>query len=126
LARELAGERAAGIAVLLAAGAPFVLHEIYFTWPKLLASAFVLLGLQLIWTRRPFAAGLILGIGYWCHPGALLSLPVAGLLWLLRHRSAEPGGNERLTWLRVFRSKSVYLGGLSILAGIGALVALWG
>jgi hypothetical protein len=85
LARRLAGGRAAHLALLLAAGTPFLINEIWFTWPKLLAASLVLLaGLSAI-DGRPLAAGLLVGVGYLVHPGALLFLPVvAGVsLWPL-------------------------------------------
>jgi len=82
LTQRLAGRRAAHLAVLLGATTPFVVHEVWFTWPKLLAASFVLLAAVSLIDRRRVAAGLLLGIGYLCHPLALLALPALGLLAL--------------------------------------------
>jgi hypothetical protein len=78
LVQRLAGRRAAYFAVLLAVTTPFLVHEIWFTWPKLLAASFVLLSALCLIDNRPFVAGVLVGIGYLVHPLALLSLP--GLL----------------------------------------------
>jgi hypothetical protein len=82
LTRRLGGDRAARVAVLLAATTPFLVHEIWFTWPKLLAAYFVLLAGICVVGRRPLAAGLLVGIGYLAHPGALLGLSSLVLLAL--------------------------------------------
>jgi hypothetical protein len=80
LTRKLGGVRAARIAVLLAAASPFLVHEIWFTWPKLLAVSFVLLAAVRLFDQRALSAGLLVGIGYLVHPLALLSLPALVLL----------------------------------------------
>lgn len=82
LVRRLGGSAAARVAVLLAATTPFLVHEIWFTWPKLLAASFVLLAGICIVERLPFRSGFLLGIGYLMHPGALLSISGIGLLAL--------------------------------------------
>jgi Glycosyltransferase family 87 len=86
LTRRLAGAGAARFAVLLAATTPFLLHEVWFTWPKLLAASFVLIAAICVIESRPLRAGLLTGLGYLMHPVALLSLPALGLiaLWPLR------------------------------------------
>jgi hypothetical protein len=85
LTRHLAGARAARLALLLAATTPFLVHEIWFTWPKLLAASMVLLAALSLIDGHPLRAGLLVGIGYLVHPLALLSLPALGLvaLWPL-------------------------------------------
>lgn len=85
LTRRLAGRRAAQVALLLAATTPFLMHEIWFTWPKLLAASLVLLAGFSVIEERSLAAGMLVGVGYLVHPVALLFLPVvAGLaLWPL-------------------------------------------
>ncbi len=71
-------------AVLVTATAPFFVHETYFTWPKMEAAAFVLLAGYLVLRARFLLAGLALGLGYMCHPSALLSTPaILGLIILL-------------------------------------------
>jgi hypothetical protein len=86
LARRLGGVRAARLAVLLAVTTPFLVHEIWFTWPKLLAASMVLLALLCLLDGRWLQAGLLTGVGYLVHPLALLSIPMLLLiaLWPLR------------------------------------------
>jgi len=86
LTRRLAGIAAARLALVLAATTPFLVHEVWFTWPKMAAAAFVLSAAICVISNRPLAGGLLVGAGYLMHPVALLSLPVLGLitLWPLR------------------------------------------
>lgn len=74
---------AASIAFL----APFFVHEMYFTWPKLMAAGCVLTSFVQIRKLRPFSAGAILGIGYLFHPSAILAAPFLGL-WIIAGDSA--------------------------------------
>ncbi|MGH9153392.1 MAG: hypothetical protein ACRD03_13560 [Acidimicrobiales bacterium] len=83
LVARLRGSRTGLLAVLLAALTPFVVHEVYFTWPKLFAAGLVLASAVLVLERRPGLAGLLVGAAYLVHPMALLSLPSLGLLWVL-------------------------------------------
>ncbi|HEX3240353.1 MAG TPA: hypothetical protein VHR18_09480 [Solirubrobacterales bacterium] len=82
LVRRLGGQGAARLAVLLAATTPFLVHEVWFTWPKLLGASFVLLAAICVIERKPFSAGLLIGAGYLMHPGALLFISGLGLLAL--------------------------------------------
>jgi uncharacterized membrane protein YqjE len=82
LVQRLAGRQAAYFAVLLAVTTPFLVHEIWFTWPKLLAASLVLLSAVRLLDGRRLQAGLLLGVGYLVHPLALLSLPALVLLAL--------------------------------------------
>lgn len=86
LIRRLAGRPAAYLGALLAATTPFLVHEIWFTWPKLLAAGCILLAAICVIERRWGAGGLLAGFGYLMHPTALLSVPTLGLitLWPLR------------------------------------------
>lgn len=86
LTRRLGGTTAARFALLLAATTPFLVHEIWFAWPKMLAAAFVLLAAIAIVERRGFRSGLLMGGGYLMHPGALVWLSGISLvaLWPLR------------------------------------------
>ncbi|MBV9762586.1 MAG: hypothetical protein JO340_18645 [Acidobacteriaceae bacterium] len=78
-------------AFLVAATAPFIVHEVYFTWPKLLSAALVLLAAYLALRENYFWAGLLIGLGYLAHPSALLWLPaVAALAFLSRPRRSLP------------------------------------
>jgi hypothetical protein len=98
----LAGRSAARFAVILAATSPFLVHEVWFTWPKLLAASFVLLAAVALLDRRWFASGLLVGTGYLFHPLALLSVPALGLLavWpLVSARFSRPRIAPALTML---------------------------
>jgi hypothetical protein len=80
--------------------APFFVHEMYFSWPKLIAGALVLVAFLALQQRRPFVAGLMIALGYLYHPLAALSGPFLAL-WLL----VQPRSNmwrQRLTALTWF------------------------
>jgi O-antigen biosynthesis protein len=89
LVRRLAGRGAAYFGLLLAGTTPFLVHEVWFTWPKLLAASMVLLAAICVIGSRPLRGGLLAGCGYLMHPIALLSMPTLGLisLWPLRGAS---------------------------------------
>lgn len=74
------------LAAVLAMLSPFFVHEMYFTWPKLITAACVLVAFLATHRRQAFVAGLMLGLGYLFHPLALFSAPFLGL-WLI----ARPG-----------------------------------
>ena len=93
LVRRLAGRRGAYFAVLLAATTPFLVHEVWFTWPKMVAAAMVLLAAICVIQRRPLQGGLLVGFGYLMHPGALLAVPTLGLIAL--GRCEEPSGTAQ-------------------------------
>ena len=76
LIRTLGGARAARFGLLLAATTPFLLHEVWFTWPKLFAASFVILSATRLIGGRPGQAGLLAGAAYLVHPGTLLYVPV--------------------------------------------------
>ena len=86
LVRLLGGRRAARFAVLLGVGTPFIFADLWFTWPKLLAASFVLIGAIFLFERKPLRSGLSVGVGYLMHPSALIGLaalvPLA--LWPLK------------------------------------------
>ena len=83
------------VALAVALLAPFFVHEMYFTWPKLVAAAFVLAAFVFAWTNRAGRAGLTFAIGYLFHPLVLLTLPFFALGVLLRN----PAGARR--WRRL-------------------------
>jgi len=74
LVRKLGGARAARFALLLAVSTPFLIDDLLFTWPKLLAATFILLAGIWVIGRRSFRAGLSISAGYLMHPGALIGL----------------------------------------------------
>ncbi len=103
LARRVAGPRAGWLALILAVTTPFLVHEVWFTWPKLLAASLVLLAGIAILDGRPGAGGLLAGTGYLVHPVALLALPalLAVALWpdaapRWRHPRYGPAGRVLL------------------------------
>lgn len=74
LVRRLGGAKPARFAVLLAVSTPFLIDDLMFTWPKLIAAAFILLAAISVIERRPFRGGLSISAGYLVHPGALVGL----------------------------------------------------
>lgn len=112
LVRMLGGRRAARFAVLLGVSTPFFFADLWFTWPKLLAASFVLLGAILLFERKPVRGGVSVGIGYLMHPSALIGLAalVPLSLWPLK------GANWRRPRL---------LPALGLLAGAGAFLLAW-
>lgn len=97
LVRRIGGRGAGRFAVLLGATTPFFFDELLFTWPKLMAASFALLGGLAIIERKSLRGGLMFGVGYLMHPSALLGLSGAGLLALWPPR--RPAW-RRPDWLR--------------------------
>ena len=112
LTRRIGGNRAARFALLLAVTTPFLVHEIWFTWPKLLTASFVLLAGICIVERKAFRSGLLLGVGYLMHPGALVSISGIGLLALWPLRGAD--------WRRPQIKAAIM-----VLAGIAVSLVVW-
>ena len=100
------------VAAIIALLAPFFVHELYFTWPKLATAAFVLAAFVLGHARRPFAAGLAFAAAYLLHPLALLGVPFFGL-WLLAQKPTDAPGWRRL------------LAPLQFAAGLVPVVVAW-
>ena len=99
-------------AFLIAATAPFTIHEIYFTWPKLIEAGFVLLAAYLAFRGRFLFAGFALGFAYLVHPSALVSIPAfIGIVILRKRRNSEP-----YAWV-----DGLFMLGL----GVAAWLALW-
>jgi hypothetical protein len=112
------------LAVLFAATTPFIVHEAFFTWPKLLAAELVLVGVQLLLAVHPVRAGVATAAGYLAHPLVLLTGPTMGLLalgagWRSRPRdSAAPGSAQRQPLPRALIAGAAFAaGGLVVLAG---------
>lgn len=115
LVSRLLGFRAGLQATLLAALTPFVVHEAYFTWPKLQAAGMVLVAAYLLLERRPGWAGLVTGTAYLVHPMVLLSLPTLALVWLLVLRGGATAGRRRSA-----------VGGMAwMAAGVLGCLAVW-
>lgn len=117
LVSRLFGPQIGYRAILVAALTPFLVHETYFTWPKLQAAGLVLVAAYLVLEGRPGWAGLAMGAGYLIHPMVLLSLPALAVLWpLVQRQGVDRNGGRRLAKVRV-------LVGLAAM-GVGALVCL--
>jgi hypothetical protein len=82
LVRRIGGTRVATFALLLGIATPFYFAELWFTWPKLLDASFVLLAGIFVLERKPFPAGVGVGLGYLMHPSALFGLSAAAPLTL--------------------------------------------
>lgn len=99
-------------AFLIAATAPFTIHEIYYTWPKLIEAGFVLLAAYLAFRGRSLFAGFALGFAYLVHPSALISIPaLLGIVILRKRKNPTP-----YDWI-----DGVFAMGL----GVAAWLALW-
>jgi hypothetical protein len=112
LVRGLAGAKAARFALLLGVSTPFLIDDLMFTWPKLLAAAFVLIALLWVIERRPIEAGLSVGAGYLMHPSALVGLVSIAPIALWPAKAPE--------WRRPKIRTLVLLG-----VGVAVAVAFW-
>ncbi len=119
LAKLFLPDNWAFFAFLVTVSAPFVVHEIYFTWPKLEDTAFILLAAYLIFRRRYFLSGFAAGLGYLCHPSALLAVPsLAGLAVLQQSSNSDAKP--------FFRRASVWTGRLAaMLGGVAVWLLIW-
>jgi hypothetical protein len=112
LVRRLAGHKTALLTVLLGAATPFIYADLWFTWPKELAAAFVVLGALCVLERRPLRGGLLAGVGYLVHPSALLGLTGVGLISLWSPHGAN--------WRRPNLKAAILLA-----VGVGAVFLGW-
>jgi len=118
--------RLAWAGTLVVALTPFVVHEVYFTWPKLLAGSFGVAALTALLSRRPVAAGALLGLSYLAHPvGLFVALAVGGVwlgvAWERRTRSATLPDDAVLgRWIA-----SVARSGALLAIGLVAAVLMW-
>lgn len=117
--RRCSTARAALFVVVLLATTPFLIHEVYFTWPKLLSATFVLLGVDMVLRRRPFWAGALLGAGYLCHPDALFALPALLLIWVWVCRQTR---SQHGLWPRLMRGWILAVTGVSLAVGFWSAV----
>jgi hypothetical protein len=126
LTRRVGGRRSARLALLLAATTPFLVHEVWFTWPKLLAASLVLLAAVSLLDGRPLLSGLLVGAGYLVHPLALLSVPTLCLLALWPPACAAtvlPASAARLRHLRIPPVR--IRGAIALLAGVAVCLVVW-
>lgn len=111
-ARMFLPEDWALFAFLVAVTAPFTIHEIWFTWPKLATAGFVFLAAYLTFRRRFLLSGFMLGLGYLVHPSALMSVPaLLGILLLLPRRNPR-----RFAWRAPMAA---------LFIGLGFWLVLW-
>src|SRR5580658_9698334 len=91
----------------------------FFTWPKLLAATCAVVAFFLLRRMRPAASGAVLGLGYLCHPLAVLAAPVLGL-WLI-FGYAEPSWRTRiLRFGRFLAALSVFVAGWLLVGRLGS------
>lgn len=120
LARLFLSSEWALLAFLVTVSAPFTVHEVYFTWPKLLGASFILLAAYLIFRGRYLLAGLAAGLGYLTHPSALFGVAsLLGLAIALTQPATTP--------LRsLMRNASVWLPRVaSVLSGAAMCMFIW-
>jgi hypothetical protein len=126
LVRSFASSRAAWAATALIALTPFVVHEVYFTWPKLLAASLGVAALAALVGRRPGVAGALLGLSYLAHPvGLFITFAVGGTWFALSWWGPGPGyslpgfagGRSRL--------EPAVRGAAWLVAGLGGALLVW-
>lgn len=71
-------------ALFWAALSPVILINTVFTWPKLLATYFLLLSITFILRRRLYLAGFLTALAWLSHPVGALMIPALGLFVLAR------------------------------------------
>jgi hypothetical protein len=116
LAALFVNEEWAFLVFLVTATAPFVVHETYFTWPKLEAAWFVLLAAYLIMRGRILMAGLLWGVAYLCHPLALLFAPALAAIVCLTAKKRN--------FLTVCLRPALLVPGICLCVGLWLLVNL--
>lgn len=130
VATVLLNSQAGLFTIALASLSPFVLHEVYFTWPKLHATAFVLMAFHLLLAERVGWAGLLLGIGYLFHPLALFSLPILWLVWVINKacKKTPVKLQHPLRYLLVMpiMRREIMTGGIRMVLLIGLVMLMWG
>jgi hypothetical protein len=123
--RRFLTEHLAIAATLLIATTPFVVHETYFIWPKLLAASLGLSALVAVFRRHPLTAGLLLGLSYVAHPSGLFIVPGVLLTWLVLLGRGADGvqrcrGYPQTRWLVRWSVDAAW-----IVAGTGVVVVAW-
>jgi hypothetical protein len=121
-------ERAAVAGVLLVALTPFVIHEVYFTWPKLIAASLGLVALVALLERRPLVSGLLFGLGSLAHPGVLLAVPGVLLTWVVlvwRGAGRVCDGDRRYPVANGRRPAVLVHDGVWLALGLAVVVVAW-
>jgi hypothetical protein len=112
----------------LACTSPFIFHEIYFTWPKLQATVFVLIALHLLFMRRFVWTGISLGIGYLLHPIALFYSPLVWFIWLiliLRKKHHNESSNIDLPSLSNPEGQRIIRNSFQMFLTLGLIILIW-
>lgn len=115
LVRTFSTARTAAFALVLAATTPFVVHEVYFTWPKLASAGLDLLAAEQVLRRRPLRSGLLVGFSYLLHPVGLVALPgiaLLSLLWIWRNETSH-------------RVRAILWSWAALLVGVLVILAAW-
>lgn len=120
LVEALMGEQWALMTLLVTATTPFIIHEVYFTWPKLQAGMSVLLAAYLIIRQQSTLSGLATGVGYLFHPSALLSVPPLICLIIL-NQARLIVIKERVN----LALKATFISFINILKLFTGVIALW-
>ena len=126
LVRSFASRHAAWAATALIALTPFVIHEVYFTWPKLLAASLGVTALAALISRRSGVAGILLGLSYLAHPvGLFIALAVLGAWFALSWRGPAPGCSVPGFVPGGTRPRQVLRSVAWLAAGLGGGLLLW-
>ncbi len=104
------GEPWALLGAGLLALSPFGVHEVMFTWPKWVATAWLVLSFSLVHARRSLTAGVALAIGYLFHPLVLMWAPSLAL-WACGRSDRKFG--------------AIFMTGFRFVAGVAVLVLPW-
>jgi hypothetical protein len=124
LLRRFLAARVAWAGAVLVALSPFVVHEVYFTWPKLLAASLGLAAVVAVLARRPLVGGLLLGLAYLAHPSGLVAVPAVVLGWAIFLWRGAPGLGPAAApvgrWLRCWARDTAWLG-----VGLVAVYVAW-
>ena len=89
--------------VLLLCSSPYMLNQALFTWPKMLAATYVLLGAHALFCRRNYAlAGLLAALAYWSHPYALVIAFSFGLYAAIGEGLSRPRIRPALVYATAF------------------------
>lgn len=121
LAGALRGRRAAVMAAALAGVTPFLVHEGFFSWPKLLAAMWVLVAGYWALRGKALLTAACLMAGYLTHPLALIWGPAAGLLWMVGVYRQE---GEHTAWSVVGLGK-IFLRAVALVLVSFTSVAAW-
>jgi hypothetical protein len=120
--RARIAQRLALGAVALVALTPFVVHEVYFTWPKLLSASFAFAAFLLLYLRKPGLSGLVVGLAYLAHPAAIFVVPTLLLTWfvVLRRELAIASLSSSRRWLKAWLKDA-----LLVVTGVAVVFLAW-